>query len=118
MGHKHKSFSFSKFSNRKTTNIEYLIGQVLSITDNKSFKLRYFIVHKFKNLKPYYHPDTSRANVMVKNKKELVLLKDPQFTKQPKDLKQNATSTDKNLVPKWYFRKCIIDTIQSYFEGR
>ena len=53
---------------------------------------------------------------MVKNKKELVLLKDPEYTEQPENLKKNAKSTDKNLVHKWYFRKCIIDTIQSYFE--
>ena len=118
MGHKHSSVYISSISKRKTPKIEYLIGQVQSITDNTSFRLRYFTVFKFKNFKPYYHPDTSRQHIMVKNKQELVLLKDPKYSLQPKVLKQNARSTDTDLIPKWYFPKCIHDTIQSYFEGR
>ena len=118
VAHKHSSVYSTCISNRKTSKTEYLIGQVQTIVDNKSFRVKYFTEVKYKNYLPYYIPDTSRQQKTVKNKQELVLLKDPRYSKEPKVLKQNARSTDTDLIHKWFFPRCIEDTIRSHFEGQ
>ena len=97
----------------------YLIARVENVTDNKSYNLKFLEYVKNKMFKAYYTWDLQHPDQIVSNKDDLVLLKTPDHSYQPKVIKQNAksTPTDTNKIHKYFFPNCLQDTLQSYFEN-
>ena len=106
-----------KKSQNKHAVKKYLVAQVDSVMDNKSYKLIFFEFVKFRNYLPYYTRDLERPEQIV-NKENLVLLKPPEYSYQPRVIAQNAksSSTDTDMVHKYFFPNCLQETVKSHFE--
>ena len=117
VGYKQRTNYRTSTTKRNTSKTEYFIAQVQNVVDKSQYTLQFLERVKFKQYKPYYTLDLNRPEELVNIKENLVLLKPPEFSFEPKVLKQNGRSNDPNLIMKWYFPRCIEETIKSHFEG-
>ena len=81
--------------------------------------LRFLRYEKNGRLLAFYTYDEQRENILIHNKKDLVLLIPPTHVFQPKEMKQGAKINPEDTaecVHKYFFKNCLEETIKAHFE--